>query len=150
MKMIDIIAAQIKDMIDRSEEDFAEIRRNEMAEYLGCVPSQINYVLSSRFTPERGYIVESRRGGGGYIRISRVRLDRTSALMHVINTIGERLSDADVRVFLDNCMGAGLIDDKAGKAMTGALSAVVMRQVPGEVRDSDRATLLKQMLGTQI
>ncbi len=57
MKMIDIITAQIKEMIEQSEEDIAEIRRNEMAEYLGCVPSQINYVLSSRFTPERGYIV---------------------------------------------------------------------------------------------
>ncbi len=77
-------------------------------------------------------------------------MDRTSALMHVINTIGEGLSDADARVFLDNCISAGLIDEKAGRAMAGALSAVVMRQVPANLRDGVRATLLKQMLVTQI
>ena len=64
MRISDIVARYIIDMLEENNGD-AEIRRNELAETLGCVPSQINYVITSRFTPEHGYIVESRRGGGG-------------------------------------------------------------------------------------
>ena len=67
MNLSNMIADMIADMVSE-QNGYAEIRRNELAEKLGCVPSQINYVISSRFTPEHGYIVESRRGGGGYIR----------------------------------------------------------------------------------
>lgn len=74
MNLSNNIAGIIMDMLER--DGYTEIQRNELAQTLGCVPSQINYVISSRFTPEQGYIVESRRGGGGYIRISRVKLDR--------------------------------------------------------------------------
>lgn len=52
-----------------------EIQRNELAEFFNCVPSQINYVLSTRFTPNQGYLVESRRGGGGYVRIVKISWD---------------------------------------------------------------------------
>ena len=67
MRLSDLISKRILEMIESSEENVAEIQRNEFAERIGCVPSQINYVLSSRFTPEHGYIIDSRRGGGGYI-----------------------------------------------------------------------------------
>lgn len=73
MRISDAIAAYILHRIDEAGDGSAELRRNELAEELGCVPSQINYVITSRFTPEQGYIVESRRGGGGYIRIHRVQ-----------------------------------------------------------------------------
>ena len=72
MKMSDLITARILQLLNDSGTNVAEIQRNELASVIGCVPSQINYVLSSRFTPEHGYIIESRRGGGGYIRITRV------------------------------------------------------------------------------
>ena len=71
MRLSDEITAYILHMLDQTAGE-AELQRNELAEELGCVPSQINYVLTSRFTPEQGYIVESRRGGGGYIRVRRV------------------------------------------------------------------------------
>ena len=66
-----------------------ELQRSDLAQRFGCVPSQINYVMSTRFSPEHGYIVESRRGGGGYIRITRVQVDRHTLLMHVINSVGK-------------------------------------------------------------
>lgn len=150
MKMIDIIAKQILDQIDGSEGSIAEFGRNEMAELLGCVPSQINYCITSRFTPERGYIVESRRGGGGYIRITRVKLDRSSALMHIIHSIGESVDASSANALLDNCIHAELITPAVGAAMAGALSPRVMREIPAPLRDSIRAVLLKQMLVTQI
>ena len=75
MRMSDLITREIIRMLNESEENTAEIQRNEFAGIIGCAPSQINYVLSSRFTPEHGYIIESRRGGGGYIRIKRVMLN---------------------------------------------------------------------------
>ncbi|MBQ6932674.1 MAG: CtsR family transcriptional regulator, partial [Clostridia bacterium] len=70
MNISNTIAKLIMDMLE-ADGGSAEMQRNELAQLVGCVPSQINYVISSRFTPEQGYIVESRRGGGGYIRITR-------------------------------------------------------------------------------
>ena len=70
MRMSDIIEKFIKELFN--EKDSIEIQRNELAEYFNCVPSQINYVISTRFSPERGYYVESRRGGGGNIKIKRI------------------------------------------------------------------------------
>ena len=91
MSLSNSIAQMILQMLD--QDGATEIQRNEFAQLMGCVPSQINYVLSSRFTPEQGYIVESRRGGGGYIRIRRVNLDRGVMLMHVINSVGDTLDE---------------------------------------------------------
>ena len=150
MKISDLIAERILQLLDASGGGSAEIKRNEMAESMGCVPSQINYVLTSRFTPEQGYIVESRRGGGGYIRITRVKLDRTSALMHIINSIGDRLDDSSARAVLDNCIYGRLIGESEGAVMEAALSAAVLRAAPAESRERLRASLLKHMLLTQI
>ena len=80
MSLSNQIARMILDMLN--DEGTTEIQRNELAQSIGCVPSQINYVIASRFTPEQGYIVESRRGGGGYIRIRRVTMDPQRMLMH--------------------------------------------------------------------
>ena len=89
MSMSNVIAQMILEMMQEAGE--TEIQRNELAQTLGCVPSQINYVISSRFTPEQGYIVESRRGGGGYIRIARIKYDKNTMLMHVVNTVGNSI-----------------------------------------------------------
>lgn len=150
MRLSDIIASEINKMLDESEHNTAEIQRNDFASKIGCVPSQINYVISSRFIPEHGYIVESRRGGGGYIRIKRVVLDKSSALMHLVNTIGHEIDDVTARVVLDNCLRGNLLSETSVKLMYAAISSPVMREVPVVLRDTIRAALLKQMLLSEV
>ncbi len=150
MKISDIITQTIIQLLDESEDGRAEIQRNELAENMGCVPSQINYVLSSRFTPERGYQIESYRGGGGYIRITRVRMDKPTAMMHIVNSIGETMDATTARIVLDNCLNASLLSDSAATLICAALSNYVMAVVPPGERDRLRAAILKQMLLSQI
>ena len=146
MRLSDLIAEEINRLLDESADNTAEIQRNDFAMRVGCVPSQINYVLSSRFIPEQGYIVESRRGGGGYIKITKVRRDRSSALMHLVNTLGMDIDDATARIILDNCHRSGLIEEASAKLMYSAISSSVMRNVPVILRDELRATILKNMI----
>ncbi len=146
MRLSDIITKEIIRMLNESEVNTAEIQRNEFAALLGCAPSQINYVLSSRFTPEHGYIIESRRGGGGYIRIKRITLNHTSAIMHIINSIGDTIDALTTRVVIENCLETELIDRKQAKLMYAAVSNSAMQSVPPILRESLRAALLKQML----
>lgn len=150
MKMSDIITARILQLLEQSELGTAEIQRNELASLIGCVPSQINYVLASRFTPEHGYVIESRRGGGGYIRITRVQLDRASALMHIINSIGSSLDSSSARVLIENSYQAELIDKQSAELMQAAVSGSVLREIPLVYQNSYRAAILKQMLLTLI
>ncbi len=150
MRLSDIIAAEINRLLDESVDNTAEIQRNDFASRLGCVPSQINYVLSSRFIPEHGFMVESRRGGGGYVRITRVSLDGSSALMHLVNAIGNEIDDATVRIILENCCNGGVLDSGTAKLMYSAVSTPVMREIPVPFRDTVRAAILKQMLLSRI
>ena len=149
MKMSDIVAKYIIDMLDESDGN-AEIRRNELAGVLGCVPSQINYVISSRFTPEQGYIVESRRGGGGYIKITRVTTDRRITIMHVINSIGGCISLTEAATILDNLTQRKIIDQYDRVLMLSALSDKAYKDVPHEYRDSLRASVMKNLLATLV
>ena len=150
MRMSDLITREIIRMLNESEENTAEIQRNEFAGIIGCAPSQINYVLASRFTPEHGYIIESRRGGGGYIRIKRVMLNSSSAFMHIINSIGDSIDSMSTRIVIENCLEAGLISAEIARLMAAAVSNTVMQTVPPVLKDNLRATILKQMLLTQI
>lgn len=150
MRMSDLISREIIRMLNESEMNTAEIQRNEFANLFGCAPSQINYVLSSRFTPEHGYIIESRRGGGGYIKIQRVAIKHGSALMHVVNSIGDRIDALSTRIVLENCIDSQLISKEVAKIMAAAVSNTVMQNVPPQFKDSMRAAILKQMLLTQI
>lgn len=145
--MSDLVAQHILSMLDESDGN-AEIKRNELANDLGCVPSQINYVITSRFTPEQGYIVESRRGGGGYIRITRVNMDKSSALMHIVNSIGSSLDKATAEVMIKNMYGRSIIDLQTARLLAAALSERVFRDVPQELRDILRARIFKNMLLT--
>ncbi len=72
MRMSDVIEDFIKDLFDEDDSDLIEIQRNELAQHFNCVPSQINYVISTRFKPSQGYYVESKRGGGGNIKIKKI------------------------------------------------------------------------------
>ena len=150
MRMSDLISKEILRMLNESEMDTAEIQRNEFANLFGCAPSQINYVLSSRFTPEHGYIIESRRGGGGYIRIKRVAIKHGSALMHILNAIGDSIDALSTRIVLENCIDGGLITHDAARIMAASVSNTVMQNVPPQYKDIMRAVILKQMLMTQI
>ena len=150
MRMSDIIANRILQLIEESEENIAEIQRNELASIVGCAPSQINYVIASRFTPEQGFIIESRRGGGGYVRISRIKLNRTSAIMHIINSIGNSLDPMDARIITENCCQSGLISLDTARLINAAISTTSMADVPQPYREHLRAAVLKQMLLTQI
>lgn len=139
------IAEMIMQMLDDGNST-AEIRRNDLAERIGCVPSQINYVISSRFTPERGYIVESHRGGGGYIRITRANYDLSTLKMHLINSIGDRISEKVCRANIINLYDRNLLTDDQTKMILTATSDKNYKVIPEEVRDSFRAELLKQLL----
>lgn len=151
MRLTDIIAEYILQMLELADDGEAELRRNELAEELGCVPSQINYVITSRFTPEQGYIVESKRGGGGYIRIRRVKLERgVSPLMHIINAVGDEISPVTAQAIIENLEAQELIYENAAKVMLSALSDQAYRYIPMETRDRLRASLLKQMLAALI
>ena len=145
MRMSDLVSQRILELLN-SQNGTAEIRRNELAETLGCVQSQINYVISSRFTPEHGYIVESRRGGGGYIRITRVHIDPGSAVMHLINSIGEEMDYPTARAIIGNLREQGVLSPQTADVMTSAMIDRVYSGLPLSVRDYLRANLLKQML----
>lgn len=147
MRMSDLVAQYIMQMLDE-QNGSAEIQRNELAGNLGCVPSQINYVITSRFTPEQGYIVESRRGGGGYIRISRVKMDRGTAMMHIINSVGSSLDKATAEAMLNNMLQRNMIEMQSAKIIAAALSDRTLSQVEQDKRDTVRADLFKNMLLT--
>lgn len=130
----------------REENGTAEIQRNELAGLIGCVPSQINYVITSRFTPEQGYIVESRRGGGGYIRITRRSISKSDMVMHIVNSIGDTLDTASERAMLHNMLDSGVIDEKTARVISVATSEQTLSSVPKELRDETRASIFKSIL----
>ena len=122
MGITDMIAGFIQEALDDAG-GVLEMQRGDLAQRFGCVPSQINYVMSTRFSPEHGYIVESRRGGGGYIRITRVHVDRQTLMMHVINSIGSEIDPASARAILSNLVPRP--DGKAaGEPFVGHRSAI--------------------------
>ena len=148
MKLSNIIEEWIKEMMSESDGEL-ELKRNELANRFHCVPSQINYVISTRFSPERGYIVESQRGGGGYIKITQVLPQHGGELMHVVNMIGTSLNYDDARVLIQNCYDYDLITQKEARII---LAAVNKRSLPVKQPEQDviRAGLLKNILLTLV
>lgn len=147
MTLSDYIASVIEEMLDAGGGS-AEMKRNDLATKLGCVPSQINYVITSRFTPERGYIIESRRGGGGYIRIVRKQLSRDDYLMHFFHATGNSLGEAEANAFISNLYGAGAIDERESAVISTAVSDRALAALPTEVRNSVRADILRHIILT--
>lgn len=144
MSLSNTIAQIILDMLGESGE--AEIQRNTLAENIGCVPSQINYVISSRFTPERGYTVESRRGGGGYIRITKICCDRGTLLMHVINSVGAAIDEETCRAHVLNLVSQKLLEPNEARLILSATAESCYRELPPLLRERVRAVVFKQML----
>jgi transcriptional regulator CtsR len=145
MATSDLIASFIQEILDGAD-GIAELQRSNLAEKFSCVPSQINYVISTRFSPEHGYIVESRRGGGGYIRISRVRQSPQRLIMHTVNSVGDRLELRTAAAFLSNLVNAGEADEKTAGLIMTAISDNSLKPIIPEYRDLVRATIFKQML----
>jgi transcriptional regulator CtsR len=140
-----LIAGFINDVLSQTD-GTAELQRAELANRFKCVPSQINYVISTRFSPERGYIVESRRGGGGYIRITRVRVDPQRLMMHTVNSIGEQIDANTCAALAANLLESGAIDERTARLMLAATGNNALRPVEREERDKVRASIFKQML----
>ena len=150
MGISDLIASFLKDSLEMTEDGVLEVQRNDLAQRFNCVPSQINYVMSTRFSPERGYIVESRRGGNGYIRITRVQVDRQMLLMHVINSLGSRVDLPSARAILGNLVHAGALSETLGQTLLTAVGDKALIRIPRELRDAVRADILKQVLILQV
>ena len=134
----DLIASFLQESLEETDGGVLEVQRNDLAQRFNCVPSQINYVMSTRFSPERGYIVESRRGGNGYIRITRVRVDRQTLLMQVINTLGSQVDLASARAILNNLVQAGALEENAGRSILAAVGDKALAAAPRESRDTVR------------
>ena len=145
MNISDIITQALLDTLDRSYGSI-QIQRNELASRIGCVPSQINYVITSRFTPEHGYIVESKRGGGGYIRIVKIKPEPYNMVMHVVNSIGSSIDEHSSRIILQNLCCDKLLTEKEGKIILSAITNHVLKQVPADNRDQVRAAIIKSAL----
>ena len=123
-----------------------ELQRNEMANRIGCVPSQISYVISSRFTPERGYIIESRKGGGGCIRIVRKQMGKSEYLMHFFCAIGDAIDEGEANAYLSNLADTGLISRESLSLARAALSNAALSTVNPSFRNTVRASVFKQMI----
>ena len=144
MRMSDIIEEFIKDLLEGNDE-FIEIKRNELAEHFHCVPSQINYVISTRFKPSQGYYVESKRGGGGNIKIRKINNDKSDYLMYIINNIGKGITSNDVDILLSDFLTYNIISEKEAKLLKVATSDNVLK-LDSKIKDEVRARILKNML----
>lgn len=137
MLISDAIAQLIEQMLSESGGSL-KLRRNDLAGKIGCVPSQINYVITSRFTPELGYIIESRRGGGGYIRIVKKQLYKNEYLMHFFQAIGEELDETAATAFITNLADNLFITDREEKIIRAAVSSAA--------GNKNRADIIRQII----
>ena len=138
------IEGYLKEMIDQVEDGVVEVQRNYLSEYFHCVPSQINYVLSTRFTPAHGYLVETHRGGGGYIRIVSLQLDRDDDLRTVvIEGIGDQISQRDGEGLVTYLVAQGLLTDREGQLIGAMLTDRVLSGA--EHKDELRANMLQHL-----
>ena len=143
--LADQIAKMIENMLEESG-GALELQRNEMAMRLGCVPSQISYVFTYRFTPERGYIIESRRGGGGCIRIVRKQMHRDEYLMHFFYAVGDEIDENEARAYLRNLLDQEIVTEKEAVIINSALSGAALQNVTPEGRNTVRAQIFRHIL----
>ena len=145
-RISDIIEEFIDNLIQDAEGTI-EIGRNELAGYFNCAPSQINYVLTTRFTTDRGYYIESRRGGGGYIKISKISFDKQEYLENILlKEIGNNLNKEKAFRFVDFMYKEGFLSERESNIIKAALDDSSLSIVPKPLRDIVRADILKAVL----
>ena len=147
MRLSDTIEAFIKAMMEEEQESL-ELKRNELAQYFHCAPSQINYVLSTRFTPDHGYIITSQRGGGGCIRIVRIAQTAKERLTYLVNErIGESIDEQSALILCAQLAETGMISKEESKLMQGAVCRQALSlPIPEEVKNVMRARIMHSML----
>lgn len=137
----------IKSMIEVAEDRTIEIQRNELAEKFDCAPSQINYVLTTRFTPYKGYYIESRRGGGGYIKIIKVGIDENEDINTIIlDTIGEAITKNKAYHIIEGLLEEKVISRREGDIIKAALGDRALDKENVERKNKLRADILKNIL----
>ncbi|AOH52832.1 CtsR family transcriptional regulator [Peribacillus muralis] len=144
----DVIETYLKQVLEISQKDILEIKRSEIADKFQCVPSQINYVINTRFTIERGYVVESKRGGGGYIRIMKVESqDYVQLINHLLSLIGPRVTQSMAEGVIARLMNEEVINEREAKIMMSVIDrSVIYIDLPD--RDELRARIITAMLTT--
>ena len=149
MRLSDSIEHFIKELLNEEATE-VELKRNELAEYFGCAPSQINYVLATRFSPDHGYLTESRRGGGGYIRIVRVVQTGSQRLMYLVNDrIGDSLGEEECLRLISQLKEQRIVTADEAALMASAVSTRALSvPVPDALKDAMRAKMMKSMLMT--
>ncbi|KKB75695.1 MULTISPECIES: CtsR family transcriptional regulator [Bacillus] len=142
----DIIEQYLKQILEKNGKEILEIKRSEIADKFQCVPSQINYVINTRFTSERGYIVESKRGGGGYIRIIKIKMnDKIDLINNILDQIYTRLSQAASDDIILRLLENGVITESEAKLMVSVMDRSVL-YIDLPERDELRARMMKAML----
>ena len=145
MRMSDVIEELIKELFEEDQSNFIEIQRNELAQQFNCVPSQINYVISTRFKPSQGYYVESRRGGGGNIRIKKINNTKSDYIMHIINNIDKTITVNEIDILLSDFLTYNIITQQQAKLLKVATSDNVLK-LDIDIKDEVRARIFKNML----
>ena len=144
-RLSDVIEDFIKALLSDSEGSL-ELQRNELASYFECAPSQINYVLATRFSVNQGYYIESRRGGGGYIRIVRLDIDKDDYLLYLLTEgIGSGLSEQSAMQIIQRMVNQEYISEKTAFLMKSAVTNKAIA-IPSTIKDSIRASILKSMI----
>lgn len=144
-RISDIIAEFINDMIEDKKNKEVIIQRNELADKFNCAPSQINYVLTTRFTMEKGYVIESRRGGGGYIVIKRLEYNNKSKQLYVINkAIGNSLTYSSAVLLLEHLYETNIITERELEIIKISINDRTLLSV--EDKNKSRSEILKGII----
>lgn len=144
-RISDLIEIFIKELLEEGNDLAIEIQRNELASHFNCAPSQINYVLTTRFTLDKGYVIESRRGGGGYIKIVRMNMDQNRYINILINEIGSSMGKMKALSMINALKEKNFISGREEVLMIAAISDRSIN-TPVNIKDEVRANLLKSMI----
>lgn len=141
----DIIEKYLKSILAESQE--VEIKRSEMAQLFNCVPSQINYVIKTRFNIQNGYIVSSKRGGGGYIRIAKVNLvDDYDVLDELITIVGDSINFKDAFQLIQSLFQASVLSQMTANLLLAVIDKKTLSFGDSELENMLRARIMKSIL----
>ena len=139
----DIIEEFIMSSLD--DDEFIELSRNDLAKFFSCVPSQINYVLNTRFTVNRGFVVESQRGGGGYIKVLRVQDNNSNFLKNALDLCSQPLTVLEANQILEHMFHKKLITEREMMIIKSSISAKALNN-PINIDNKMRANIMQQVI----